>query len=574
MGEVVEVDLVNVEVRASDAAGRPVTGLRQGDFRLLEDGRPVTISHFAAVTPVASGPATAAPAAAMVGQDTAEPPAAEETPGVHLLVYFDDQHLAPAHRATVLRQLRELADEHLAPDDLVSVVTEDMSVKVRLPFSTDRAALDRSLAELASAPATGGDIERALAMAYNEMIDNQRAQVKLGDPCGMSVAEPIRRYAELARDDALRTLGHLRFVVNSLAGLGGRKALLYVSDGIPLEPGSELYQAFNQLCGGGALREGVGLPDDLSPNDTFGMRKPGAVEEVALDVAQRSLADELSRLAAHANAQGVSLYTLQASGLKTASTATLSPDERLLQVPAVTAAIADNLVQPLVYLASETGGRALLNSNDYVPDLVRMREDLSTYYSLAFVPAHHGDGKEHSLAVEVSRRGVRLDYRRNYRDKPPLEQAVDRTLAALVHGFADNPLEVILEAGAATAAGDGTLAVPLHLKIPLFRLSLLPSGDTFAGKLRLLVATSLAGGEPSPLHQVEVPVTVPRLQMLTAYGQYFAYDLTLHLQPGSQRVAVAVRDEVSAIASYLSRSLEVASPPATTAAAGSGSRPR
>jgi hypothetical protein len=159
----------------------------------------------------------------------------------------------------------------------------------------------------------------------------------------------------------------------------------------------------------------------------------------------------------------------------------------------------------------------------------------------------------------VSRPGLRLDFRRNYRDKPPIERTVDRTLAALMHGFADNPLEVRLE------PGDGTVAVPLHLNIPLFRLTLVPSGETFVGKLRLLVVTSSAGGEPSQVRQVEVPVTVPRQEVLSAFGKYFRYDLTLRLPSGQQRVAVAVRDELSSLASYLARNIDVA--PAAAAAA-------
>ena len=39
-GEVVEVNVVNVDVYATDKAGRRVTDLKPGDFELLEDGKP------------------------------------------------------------------------------------------------------------------------------------------------------------------------------------------------------------------------------------------------------------------------------------------------------------------------------------------------------------------------------------------------------------------------------------------------------------------------------------------------------------------------------------------------------
>src|SRR5215204_5778136 len=42
------VNLVEVYASVVDAAGQPVRGLRQGDFEVLEDGTPQTVSAFAA----------------------------------------------------------------------------------------------------------------------------------------------------------------------------------------------------------------------------------------------------------------------------------------------------------------------------------------------------------------------------------------------------------------------------------------------------------------------------------------------------------------------------------------------
>src|SRR5881227_3344346 len=48
--EQVEVEVVNVDVHVTDASGKPVQGLGKGDFELLEDGKPVSITNFAAIT--------------------------------------------------------------------------------------------------------------------------------------------------------------------------------------------------------------------------------------------------------------------------------------------------------------------------------------------------------------------------------------------------------------------------------------------------------------------------------------------------------------------------------------------
>jgi hypothetical protein len=99
--------------------------------------------------------------------------------------------------------------------------------------------------------------------------------------------------------------------------------------------------------------------------------------------------------------------------------------------------------------------------------------------------------------------------------------------------------------------------VPVRLKIPLFKLAILNQQDTYRGKLRLLVATRDENGGASPVRQVEVPLNIPRKEVLSALGQYYVYTLTLKLKPGLQHVAVAVRDEIATTTSYLSRPVTV-----------------
>ena len=71
------------------------------------------------------------------------------------------------------------------------------------------------------------------------------------------------------------------------------------------------------------------------------------------------------------------------------------------------------------------------------------------------------------------------------------------------------------------------------------------------------MATRDAAGGTSPVRQVEVPLNIPRKEVLNALGQYYLYTLTLKMKPGVQHVAVAVRDELAAATSYLSRSVTV-----------------
>jgi hypothetical protein len=186
-----------------------------------------------------------------------------------------------------------------------------------------------------------------------------------------------------------------------------------------------------------------------------------------------------------------------------------------------------------------------------------MKEDLSSYYSLGYVPEHSGDGREHRIEVKVRKPGLQVRSRRSYRDKPAIERAVDRTLAAVYHGFEDNPLEVTLKLGEQVAQGD-RFQVPIKLRIPLFKLAILPQQDNlYRGNLRLLVSTRDDKGGVSPIRQIQVPLEIPEAQILYAMGQFYEYDLILVLPPGEQHVAIAVRDEATATTSILSRTLSV-----------------
>src|SRR5204863_4379190 len=143
------------------------------------------ISHFAAISPAAAAAAqlTAPDAGTPVAEsaDGVLPPAASEGP-THLLVYVDDQHLRPAHRTRVLRQVSDFAASHLQPTDRVSVVTEDVGLQVRLAFSTDRAALERVLLEVEESSAGGYDIDAARLHAFEEMMNEQETMAKKGQP--------------------------------------------------------------------------------------------------------------------------------------------------------------------------------------------------------------------------------------------------------------------------------------------------------------------------------------------------------------------------------------------------------
>ena len=548
-GETVDVNVVVVDVEVRDASGRQVTDLERGDFQVFEDGKRVKVAYYERV--VGHRMASRAAAAAAGGKPAAAPPDTASW----IVVYVDNQHLRQDSRAVALDHLRRRFRE-ATPGEQVMVVSQDDSFRVRLPFTADRAAVDAALAALETAPADGAKNDRERSRVLASVVAAQRDAASLELPCNQGVVEPARAFAETVRAQTKATVGRLLSFTNTLAGLPGRKALLYVSDGMPMQPGQEVFEAITALCSGG---------------DSQQLAARGYTTQMAapLEAAGMSVADELRRLTAHANAQRVSFYPLQASGLATTGTAAAvgrgERGDRLLQLSAVSSVAEPNLKESLIYLGNETGGRAIIGTQDFGAELDRMRADLATFYSLGYVADHQGDGKEHAIEVRVGRPGLRLAYRRSYRDKPALEQTADRTLATLLHGYEENPLEVKLELAPAEPLPNGRFRVVARLLVPLVGLGRVSRDDTFEAKLRVIAATSGPGGETSRLRQAEVPLRIPHDEALIAFGQSYEYQVGLELAAGEHTVAFAVRDELGGTASFLRRTVDVKAPVAASA---------
>jgi VWFA-related protein len=65
-------------------------------------------------------------------------------------------------------------------------------------------------------------------------------------------------------------------------------------------------------------------------------------------------------------------------------------------------------------MAKDTGGEAFLNGNDQSKALGKALQSASSYYEIAYVPAHARDGKYHTINVKVDLPGARAAYRQGY----------------------------------------------------------------------------------------------------------------------------------------------------------------
>jgi VWFA-related protein len=336
-------------------------------------------------------PTTPAPAAA--------PPPVDPNSVLSLVVFVDNVHILPEHRTRAVEQIRQFLKQNVHAGDRVMLATLDVNLRDRLPFTTDGDRIDAALREVETLPSYGQQEDQARRTAYDTMVN----LYELDGTCGPAVVKPVEGFAEQTQADALRTIGALRLTVSSLSGVPGRKAVLFVSDGVPVTPGEELYQAAYDLCTGRMAELGFKVPQTAKGTSSSDPAQIDA-SQTALDAQKYSVAKKFEDLAAQASANAVTFYTLQASGLRgnAAADASYGAEKNLLQDGSIQQIQTQNLKGSLTALADDTGGRFILDTNNFLPELARMQEDFDSYYSLGYSPGHRGDGKVHQISVRAT----------------------------------------------------------------------------------------------------------------------------------------------------------------------------
>lgn len=535
--EELSVEVINVEVYVTDKKGRPVTGLTREDFRLFEDGKPVEIEYFSAFE--GAGPdAAAAPAPPEDDRGPApEAPAAVREPR-SLVIYLDDAHTSVSGRRRVLADLREMVATGRDGADRLMLVAHEPGLRLVQPFTSDRQEILAALDALAKRAVSGYFRPRERAAAYDAIRTNYRGAE--GNCSSMwAVLEAVaRQHADRVAGDVNGAMGALSQIVSALSGVTGRKSLLYVADGLEQRPGIDLFYYIGELC-------------------------PSYQHEYTKNYLSYDQIQVFQRLTAHANANGVTLYTLEALGLQTDVDAGEAMDLRpSIMVKRLAAA---NLQSPLFHLANETGGRAVLNANVFDEELDRIAGDFATYYSLGFESGHRGDGRLHRLKVEVEGRGHRVRHRTYYRDKELETRFAELVWGTLLLGTTSNPLGVEVGAGEARGAGRGCCTVPVQIRLPLDGLSLVPGAESSSGRVYVVMTALRADGEVIPVRGREIPIEAAGGDAPAFGSRTLIVDVDL--APGTYDLAVGLVDLLGGGESYVRRSLEVAPPSAEATAA-------
>lgn len=521
-----EVPLVSVDVFVADRQGRPIPGLDVDDFHLFEDGHPVEISHFYAA-PGVTDPVDnteVAPPEVGPGDTTAESPNQD----IFLVVFFDDTNLSRSRRRSAADHIERFFQTAFPPGFKVMIIAYDGRIQVLQPFTSNITEATAALADATHRASLSLSSEQEGLindMEYTRVMANANpAQAEsILQNSGSALYQQIQSYADQQEHRTRTTCASLQKVLRSLSGLEGRKALLLVSDGVEPRPGERLFRQWAATFGSEPMWE-------IQASLAFNEAVKYDVTDAFVDVSQS------------ANGHRVTLYTLTSiSGINNRA---ISAQNRLMDEGrlSVIQGMSEDLLK--TNLAATTGGRPLENSPALGDQLTEVAAELGSYYSLAYRPDHVGDGKYYRIKVDVDVDHAQVRHREGYYDTPQNDRIDSRTLAAAIHGIAQNPMGIHVQTFDATPRDDGSFLVPVLVIVPIGELVLVPAANEHQGRISIhLVVRDDEGGLSDP-QRLEYPIPVPNDQIGTALGKTVGFTVRLGVRRGNQRIAVGVLDEI------------------------------
>jgi VWFA-related protein len=355
--------LVVETVNVKDKSGKPIEGLTAKDFTVTEDGAEQTIRFFEyqkvpeeadAEPPMAtSQPLKKLPAA----QITTERQGDLRYQNRRLLVlYFDMSAMPPQDQLRAITAAEKFIRTQMTPADRMALMSFDSgAVRVMSDFTDNRERLDSILQTMIVGEAQGfGET------ASDDSTPDTGAAFGQDD-------------SEFNIFNTNRQLSALQTAAKMLGQLSEKKSVLYFASGLNLnglDNQAQLHATINA-----AVRAGV----SFWPIDARGL------------VAQAPLGD-----ATQGSPGGKGMYT---------GASALALNTRFQQSQ-----------DTLYALASDTGGKALLDNNDLSMGIVQAQKSVSSYYILGYYATNTAlDGKFRRIKITLNG-GVSatLDYRQGY----------------------------------------------------------------------------------------------------------------------------------------------------------------
>jgi VWFA-related protein len=501
-GEMIDVRVVNVEAVVTDKAGQRVGDLKAEDFRLRVDGKEVPIAFFTEVREGQSvGSAGAAPGGAAPG----------EAVGTGYLVFIDEYFSTVLRRNEILEALKKDLG-HLGPKDKMAIVAFDgarLSALSGWTGSVDE--LRRVLDGAKSRPARGLDrITELRSFQDSADFSDHFDQTGVSDPLqartltsGLSAQEHVYGDTLVRQIDAV-----VSGAVSAMRGASppsGRKVMLLLSGGWPFS-----VQGF--------IRGDDNVPPSRELPDGESLLRP---------------------LTSTANLLGFTIYPVDVPGIETGAA-----DAGTFAAPApgkIGGSLREQEVEgSLSFIAQETGGRPLLNSNRDKA-LTMAADDVRSYYWLGFTPTWERNDKRHKVEVIATRPGLRVRSRNSFLDLSTKAAVSMRMESALMLGSLPDGVPMPMKLGAPVKA-KGMTEIPITLGLPVSALTIFPVDGQFRAQVELRVAAADENGNRSDVPVLSIDLHSPNPPKA---GGFVRYQTSLKIRGQAKHIVVATYDPLS-----------------------------
>jgi VWFA-related protein len=523
------VRLVQVSVVVEDKKGNPVTGLKQEDFTVLDEGKPQKIAFFAAAVPPPEAPATdqpspkpalLLPANAFTNRFDLK---GEDPPGAVTVVLFDSLNTAPQDQSFVRKEVIHFL-QTLKPQDHVAVYGLTTQLLILHDFTRDSADL------VAAANKFSPKELAAFDASHTPDIDASNLG---GEPAWVELLSRFNNANgiisdQYTKDRVAMTVEAMNEIANHLSGIPGRKSVVWISGGMPIQLGMT-----NVGKAGDGSVQGVGATstsNQLPRADREGVLK--------FDEMLRQVADTLNR-------SNIAMYAIDAKGIELDPTMDVSVGGARLsdQIRGTSVLnVEQDARDASKLLADRTGGLAFFGNNDVRGAVRRAFDDGRYAYNIGFYPNHgEWDGKFREIKIK-SKAGLRLRYRSGYYASPDRRDPKE-AIADALHQAADSPLDAtnlgMIVSG--KSAKDSHI-LELHIGVDPKQLLLQSSGDRRKGAVDLFFLQRDAAGKRVAAEEQHLELNIEEKQYEYLSKVAMVLDRHVTIAPQSTELRVVLRD--------------------------------
>jgi len=408
-----ETRLVIVNLSAKDKSGKPIMTLKKEDVEVYEDNVKQDIKVFElqkldgeALPAIADTP----PASRTIEEKVKVQPRAYVEPAKNSVIKYQDRRLLcllfdmtsmqPPEQLRAQEAAIKFLETQMTSNDLVEIMTFNSNIKIVEEFTADRERLITTLKKL-----TVG--------AGSDFADMASTTADEGDDSGSFAADDT----EFNIFNTDRKLSAIEDASKKLGAFPEKKALVYFTSGVG--------------------KTGVENQSQIKATTNAAIRANVSIYSID---ARGLVANPPGGDASQASPRGTGIIT----GTKQAGIKASFQDSQ----------------ETLTTLSADTGGKAMLDTNDLTMGIRQAQDDINSYYIIGYSPKNSADdGKMRRIDVRLVNKTIsaKLDFRKAY--------YANKTFAKFNASDKERQLEEAL------TLGDPVSELPLALEVDYFRVA-------------------------------------------------------------------------------------------------------